>query len=126
MIEGILHHKDNPASLLRSAAVLWIINVLVFALWYWKLDAGGPLGRDQAVGPIRSSFLFPQMYKQPPDADWSPEFSDYLFLAFNTSTTFSPTDTPVLDRWAKIMSMFQSLLSLTIIAILAARAINVL
>jgi len=126
LIEGILDHKDNPASLLRSAAVLWIINVLVFALWYWKLDAGGPLGRDQAVGPIRSSFLFPQMYKQPPDADWSPEFADYLFLAFNTSTAFSPTDTPVLDRWAKIMSMFQSLLSLTIIAILAARAINVL
>ena len=126
LIEGILDHKDNPASLLRSAAVLWIINVLVFTLWYWKLDAGGPLGRDQTVGPIRSSFLFPQMYKQSPDADWSPEFLDYLFLAFNTSTAFSPTDTPVLDRWAKIMSMFQSLLSLTIIAILAARAINVL
>ena len=66
------------------------------------------------------------MYKQSPDADWSPEFLDYLFLAFNTSTAFSPTDTPVLDRWAKIMSMLQSLLSLTIIAVLAARAINVL
>jgi len=126
LIDGILLHKDNPAALLRSAAVLWIINVLVFALWYWKLDAGGPLGRDRAPRPLRSSFLFPQMAKQPPDINWSPEFLDYLFLAFNTSTAFSPTDTPVLDRWAKALTMLQSLLSLTILAILAARAINVL
>jgi hypothetical protein len=126
LIEGIPHHKDDPASLLRSAAVLWITNVLVFALWYWKLDAGGPLGRDLATGPIRSSFLFPQLCKQPPDLDWSPQFIDYLFLAFNTSTAFSPTDTPVLDGWAKAMSMVQALISLTILAVLAARAINVL
>ena len=66
------------------------------------------------------------MAKQPPDTNWSPEFLDYLFLAFNTSTAFSPTDTPILDRWAKAMSMLQALLSLTILAILAARAINVL
>jgi len=126
LIAGIPHHKDDPATLLRSAAVLWITNVLVFGLWYWKLDAGGPLGRDSAIGPIRSSFLFPQRCKQPPDLDWSPQFADYLFLAFNTSTAFSPTDTPVLDRWAKVCMMVQSLLSLTIIAVLAARAINVL
>jgi uncharacterized membrane protein len=126
LIQGLPHHKDEPATLLRAACVMWITNVLVFALWYWKLDAGGPLGRDQAVGPIRSSFLFPQMCKQPPDPDWSPEFLDYLFIAFNTSTAFSPTDTPVLDRWAKVLSMLQALLSLTILAVLAARAINVL
>ena len=126
LIQGIPHHKDDPAALLRAASVLWITNVLVFALWYWKLDAGGPLGRDQAVGPIRSSFLFPQMCKQPPETDWSPQFLDYLFLAFNTSTAFSPTDTPILDRWAKVLTMIQSLLSLTILAVLAARAINVL
>lgn len=126
LIEGLPDRKDVPAALLRSAGVLWISNVLVFALWYWKLDAGGPLGRDRATGPVRSSFLFPQMVKQPPDTDWSPEFLDYLFLAFNTSTAFSPTDTPVLDGWAKMLSMLQALLSLTIVAILAARAINVL
>jgi uncharacterized membrane protein len=126
LIAGLTHHKDDAATLLRSASVLWISNVLVFALWYWKLDAGGPLGRDHATGPIRSSFLFPQMCKQPPDLDWSPEFLDYLFLAFNTSTAFSPTDTPVLDRWAKVLSMLQALLSLTILAVLAARAINAL
>jgi uncharacterized membrane protein len=126
LIEGLPSRKDSPAALLRSAAVLWITNVLVFALWYWKLDAGGPLGRDRAKHPLRSSFLFPQMAKQPPDAEWSPEFLDYLFIAFNTSTAFSPTDTPVLGRWAKVLCMLQAVLSLTIIAVLAARAINVL
>ncbi len=66
------------------------------------------------------------MVKQPPDRDWAPEFIDYLFLAFNTSTAFSPTDTAVLDRWAKIGSMLQALISLTVLAVLAARAVNVL
>jgi len=126
LIQGLPGHKDEPAVLLRAAAVLWVTNVLVFALWYWKLDAGGPLGRDRARGPIQSSFLFPQLAKQPPDRDWAPEFIDYLFLAFNTSTAFSPTDTAVLDRWAKIGSMLQALISLTVLAVLAARAINVL
>jgi uncharacterized membrane protein len=126
LVAGLPHHQDEPATLLRAACLLWITNVVVFALWYWKLDAGGPLGRDLAIGPIRSSFLFPQMCKQPPDPDWSPEFLDYLFLAFNTSTAFSPTDTPVLDRWAKVLSMLQALLSLTILVVLAARAVNVL
>jgi uncharacterized membrane protein len=126
LIVGIPEHRDNPAPMLRAAAVLWVTNILVFALWYWKLDAGGPLGRDHAKRPIRSAFLFPQMVKEPPDLNWSPQFIDYLFLAFNTSTAFSPTDSAVLDRWAKVCMMVQSLLSLTIIAVLAARAINVL
>lgn len=128
LIQGLPGHKDKPAELLHSAAVLWITNVLVFALWYWKLDAGGPMGRDQHTGEhsVPSSFLFPQMLRQPLDTTWSPEFIDYLFLAFNTSTAFSPTDTAVLDGWAKIMTMLQSLISLSVLAILAARAINVL
>jgi hypothetical protein len=127
LVQGLPHHKDPPGTLLFSAGALWITNVLVFALWYWKLDAGGPLGRDQPGGASRSSFLFPQMVRQS-DADrsWSPEFIDYLFLAFNTSTAFSPTDTAVLSRWAKAAMMLQSLISLSIIALLAARAVNVL
>jgi hypothetical protein len=128
LIQGLPGHKDKPEELLRSAAVLWITNVLVFALWYWKLDAGGPAGRDlhTGEGPLPSSFLFPQMVRQPVDTSWSPEFIDYLFLAFNTSTAFSPTDTAVLDGWAKIMTMLQSLISLSVLVVLAARAINVL
>jgi uncharacterized membrane protein len=125
LIQGLPHHKESPASLLRSAALLWITNVLVFALWYWKLDAGGPLGRERP--DARSSFLFPQMMRNSEeDRYWSPMFFDYLYLAFNTSTAFSPTDTAVLSRWAKVLMMLQSLISLAIIALLAARAVNIL
>jgi uncharacterized membrane protein len=126
LIEGLPGHKDTPESLLRSASVLWITNILVFALWYWKLDAGGPVGREQRQGPVASSFWFPQLCRQPVDPSWSPEFLDYLFLAFNTSTAFSPTDTAVLDHWAKVLTMAQSLISLSVLVVLAARAINVL
>jgi hypothetical protein len=126
LIQGLPAHKDPPGTLLLSAALLWITNILVFALWYWKLDAGGPLGREKA--DARSSFLFPQMAMQPEQRDpsWSPMFFDYLFLAFNTSTAFSPTDTAILSRWAKALTMLQSIISLAIIALLAARAVNVL
>src|SRR5271157_2582511 len=103
LIQGLPHHRDSPTTLLRSASALWITNILVFALWYWKLDAGGPLGRDEAHGPLNSSFLFPQMLsREGQDSSWTPHFVDYLFLAFNTSTAFSPTDTAVLSRWAKL------------------------
>ncbi len=126
LISGLPSHRDTPASLLRSASVLWVTNILVFALWYWKLDAGGPVGRDERQGPVDSSFLFPQLCRQPVDPSWSPEFLDYLFVAFNTSTAFSPTDTAVLDHWAKVLTMAQSLISLSVLVVLAARAINVL
>lgn len=126
LIQGLPSHKDSAEALLRSASVLWVTNIIVFALWYWKVDAGGPVGRDNRTGPIESSFLFPQMCRQPVDPTWSPEFLDYLFLAFNTSTAFSPTDTAVLDGWAKILCMLQSLISLSVLVVLAARAINVL
>jgi len=127
LIYGIPKHTESPQALLRSAVALWFTNVLVFALWYWKLDAGGPLVRDRSRGRLDSSFLFPQMMNQSdPDPSWSPNFIDYLFLAFNTSTAFSPTDTAVLSRWAKVGMMLQSLISLTIVALLAARAVNIL
>lgn len=136
LIEGLPKHRESPETLLRSACALWIANVLVFALWYWRLDAGGPLERDRAVGLIKSNFLFPQMMMAAQEtadphiksryAGWSPQFLDYLYLAFNTSTAFSPTDTAVLTRGAKVAMMLQSLISLTIIALLAARAVGIL
>ncbi|HME12016.1 MAG TPA: hypothetical protein VKF79_04105 [Candidatus Acidoferrum sp.] len=127
LIYGIPRHTESPQALLRSASALWFTNVLVFALWYWKLDAGGPLGRDSSRGRLDSSFLFPQMMAPGGGYEsWSPNFMDYLFLAFNTSTAFSPTDTAVLSRWAKVGMMLQSLISLTIVALLAARAVNIL
>jgi hypothetical protein len=127
LIEGIPQHRFPPMTLLRSAGALWVTNVLVFALWYWKLDAGGPQRRETTRGCLDSSFLFPQMLmREDADPTWSPTFVDYLFLAFNTSTAFSPTDTAVLSRWAKAGMMLQSIISLTIVALVAARAVNVL
>ncbi len=127
LIQGLPGHRESPRALLRSAGALWLTNILVFALWYWKLDAGGPLERDRRRGRVESSFLFPQMTTHDGlNSGWSPHFMDYLFLAFNTSTAFSPTDTAVLSRWAKLGMMLQSLMSLTIIALLAGRAVNIL
>jgi hypothetical protein len=132
LIGALPTRKDGPLALLLSAASLWATNILVFALWYWRLDAGGPHQRDRRSEHAEGSFLFPQMsmteeaLRDAGQQDWSPNFVDYLFLAFNTSTAFSPTDAPVLTRWAKILMMLQSLISLLIIALLAARAVNML
>jgi len=132
LVDALPAGKEAPQQLLLSAASLWTTNILVFALWYWRLDAGGPYQRDKRPGHSEGAFLFPQMtlnkeaLREAGQQDWSPNFIDYLFLAFNTSTAFSPTDTLVLARWAKILMMLQSLLSLLIIALLAARAVNIL
>lgn len=125
-------HKESPLELLRSAAALWLSNILLFALWYWRLDAGGPHQRDLRPGHSDGAFLFPQMTMTAEarnatgNAGWSPRFIDYLFLAFNTSTAFSPTDVPILSRWAKVLMMLQSIISLVIVVLLAARAVNIL
>jgi hypothetical protein len=132
LITALPEHKINPSQLLRSAASLWVANILVFASWYWRLDAGGPHERDKTPGHTDGAFLFPQMTMDPAakiaagEHEWEPNFVDYLFLAFNTSTAFSPTDVPVLSRWAKILMMVQALISLLVIALLAARAVNIL
>jgi hypothetical protein len=127
LITRLLSHADPPQELLRAAAVLWVTNILVFASWYWRLDAGGPNERDRRKAHDDGAFLFPQMIT-PWDSDknWRPGFVDYLFLAFNTSTAFSPTDVPVLSRWAKVMMMVQASISLVTVALLAARAVNIL
>jgi len=132
LVTALPSKKVTPIALLLAAASLWVTNILVFALWYWRLDAGGPHQRDKRAAHSEGAFLFPQMtmseaaLRQTGQRRWSPNFVDYLFLAFNTNTAFSPTDVPVLARWAKVLMMVQSLLSLLIIALLAARAINLL
>jgi hypothetical protein len=127
LVAAIAKHEIDPKTLLRSAVALWVTNVLVFALWYWRLDAGGPHEREKVSGHKAGAFLFPQMnLGANSDPHWSPNFVDYLFLAFNTSTALSPADTPALSRWAKILMMIQATISLAIIALLAARAVNIL
>ena len=136
LVLSLPRHTVPPAQLLKVAAVLWTSNVLVFASWYWRLDAGGPTERDLRESHTDGAFLFPQMSL--PDSlaesmraarggkNWSPDFVDYLFLAFMSSMAFSPTDVPVLSRWAKGLMMVQSSVSLLTIALLAARAVNIL
>ncbi|MDB4881879.1 MAG: hypothetical protein JWL95_645 [Gemmatimonadetes bacterium] len=135
LLLGLVRHSESATSLLRSAAVLWLTNVIVFASWYWRLDAGGPNERERREAHTSGAFLFPQMSLSAPsdsstslaeDIGWRPSFVDYLFLAFNTSTALSPTDVPVLSSWAKLTMMLQSLISLTTIVLLAGRAVNLL
>lgn len=132
LIAALPSHKEAPQDLLRSAAALWLANILVFASWYWRLDAGGPRARELRGVHTDGAFLFPQMTlnqqvkREMREQCWSPGFVDYLFLAFNTSTAFSPTDVPVLSRWAKLLMMVQALISFATVALLAARAVNIL
>ena len=135
LILALVHHKAEASALLRSASVLWVTNVIVFASWYWRLDAGGPNARERREAHTEGAFLFPQMTFPAPngvdqtiaeEAGWRPHFVDYLFVAFNTSTAFSPTDAPVLSKWAKIAMMLQAIISFTTVVLIAARAVNIL
>jgi hypothetical protein len=132
LVAAIPLHEESPVEMLRSAAALWITNILVFASWYWRLDAGGPRERERRGVHTDGAFLFPQMTldqqakKAMGEERWSPGFVDYLFLAFNTSTAFSPTDSPVLSPWAKSLMIVQALISFATVALLAARAVNII
>ena len=126
LISSSLSGRTPAPALLEDAALLWVINVVAFAVWYWEVDGGGPAQRHRE-GHDSEDFLFPQMnFDDKTARAWSPGFLDYLFLAFNTSTAFSPTDTAVLSRRAKVLMMVQALLSLLILAVLVSRAVNTL
>lgn len=129
LITAMSSKTEPPVLLLKSASILWVTNFLVFSLWYWRLDAGGPHEREKRGMHTAGAFFFPQMMyklKEPDGRDWIPNFIDYLFLAFSTSTTLGPTDTPVLSRWAKLLTAVQALISLLCVAILASRAVGLL
>lgn len=132
LVRAVVRAEEPAPELLRSAIALWAVNILVFASWYWRLDAGGPRERGKKPGHRHGAFYFPQM-SMPDEVrqamcekDWKPGFVDYLFLAFNTSTALSPTDTAALTRWAKVLMMVQAAISITIIVLLAGRAVNIL
>jgi hypothetical protein len=132
LVTTIPGRKDPPLALLSSGGALWLTNVLVFALWYWRLDGGGPTKRETAHEFGSRSFVFPQMQIEKMERRtfgverWRPGFVDYLFVAFTTSSTFGPTDAPILTHWAKLLAMMQILISLTIMVLLISRAVGVL
>jgi uncharacterized membrane protein len=112
--------------LLGRGAAIWVANVIVFSLWYWQVDRGGPAERA-AGSPTRASFAFPEnATPELAPAGWRPAYPDYLYLAYTNATAFSPTDTLPVRRWAKLTMMVQSTLSLVIAILVVARAINVL
>jgi hypothetical protein len=112
--------------LLASSIVVWVSNVLIFSLLYWRIDRGGPEARANNEG-TKPDWLFPQA-GAPEDAppDWRPTFVDYLFLGFSTATAFSPTDALPMTSRAKMLMMLESTMSLGTIVVVASRAINIL
>ena len=105
---------------------MWVVNVLLFALWYWQLDGGGPLARP-ACPPAQRDFLFPQQLEPAfADSGWRPLFLDYLYVSFTNATAFSPTDAMPLSRWAKMLMLVESAISLALAVMVVARAVNIL
>jgi hypothetical protein len=132
LVATLASHKQAPLRLLRSGAELWLTNVLVFSLWYWRLDGGGPNVRDKHPEFGSRSFVFPQMQIEKSERErfgverWRPGFVDYLFISFTQSSTFGPTDAPLLARWAKLLTIVQIFISLSIVILLISRAVGVL
>jgi len=112
--------------LLLTGGSIWLTNVIVFSLWYWQFDGGGPVARALTPSGV-PDFLFPQMTsKEYAPPDWRPEYVDYLYLSFTNAMAFSPTDVMPLSRWTKMTMLVQSLVSLIIAVLVIARAVNIL
>src|SRR6266852_6392881 len=121
-------HAGTGRTLLLDAINIWVTNVVIFALWFWALDRGGPAARG-LVSERKNDFLFTQQQAIVDPAqfsNWSPGFIDYLFLAFTNATAFSPTDTFPLTVRAKLLMMAESVISLATIALVASRAVGIL
>lgn len=123
----LLHHKvPNGRELIVAGVLIWLTNFLIFALYYWEIDRGGPVRR--AAGHDRApDFLFPQMSDDRIEPrDWRPHFVDYLYVSLTNSTAFSPTDTMPLTAVAKIMMGVQALVSFVTVGLIVSRAVNIL
>jgi uncharacterized membrane protein len=123
----LLHHKvSNGPALIVSGVLIWLTNFLIFALWYWELDRGGP-GRRAAGHDSPPDFLFPQMTDDRIEPlHWRPHFVDYLYVSLTNATAFSPTDTMPLTPMAKSVMGVQALVSLVTIGLIVSRAVNIL
>jgi hypothetical protein len=117
---------SNAITLLSTGASIWLTNIIAFSLWYWELDRGGPVARALAIKRY-PDFQFVQMTNPdlaPPG--WEPMFADYFYLSFTNASAFSPTDVMPLSRWAKMLMLVQSAASLVTVALVIARAVNIL
>ena len=126
LVNGAYTEAATASTLLRAALHMWVVNVLLFGLWYWQLDGGGPLDRPACV-QTRRDFLFPQQAEPAfAESGWQPQFLDYLYVSFTNATAFSPTDAMPLSRWAKMLMLVQSAISLALAVMVVARAVNIL
>lgn len=126
LIHALLYGANTSGRPLVYASVpVWLTNIIVFGLWYWELDRGGPAARQQSRHR-RPDFLFPQMSTPGSSPGWVPNFLDYFYTSFTNATAFSPTDTMPLTDWAKLLMMLQSLASLVTVAVVVSRAVNIL
>jgi uncharacterized membrane protein len=123
----LLHHNvADGRGLIVAGVLIWLTNLLIFALWYWEMDRGGP-GRRAAGRDGPPDFLFPQMSDDRIEPrDWRPKFVDYLYVSLTNNTAFSPTDTMPLTPMAKAVMGVQSVVSLLTIGLIVSRAVNIL
>ena len=129
LVVGILQQAafTTPSDLLTAGSVTWITNVIAFALWYWYLDGGGPVARALDEPTRRPAFRFrEQDIPELLEDGWYPQFVDYLTLSFNISTAFGAADVSPIRHWAKLWTMTEAAISLTLVALVVARAVNVL
>jgi len=129
LVGGILRGSSftDASDLLIIGAVVWTTNVITFSLWFWDLDAGGAAARARGSTEISPAFVFPEMtVPHLVPVTWYPHYADYLALSFTTAMAFSPTDTLPIRRWAKLMMIAESTISLAVAALVIARAINIL
>jgi hypothetical protein len=127
LVDALVHGTlKKPEQLLLNGGAIWLTNVIVFALWFWEVDRGGPAARANARDEY-PDFLFPQMtLPEMAGRDWEPNFVDYFYVSFTNATAFSPTDTLPLARWAKLAMLGESVVSLVTVALVVARAVNIL
>ena len=128
------HYGPTAHDLLGSGALVWASNVIVFALWFYELDSGGPAERARHEGARSfptADFLFPQMSADDRriaciNGHWKPKLLDYVYLSFTNALAFSPTDTMPLSRWSKVLMLIESMISFTTVGLILARSVNIL
>ncbi len=124
----VVGHRPTlgAVSLLASGGAVYLTNIVVFGLWYWEWESGGPVARARSGRP-RPDLAFPQDLSNSVAAPgWAPTFADYLYVSYTNATAFSPTDTMPLSRWAKLLMMLQSAVALVTVGLVVARAVNIL
>ena len=128
LVIGLVNGKEGTTAgpLLVTGGAIWLTNVIVWGLWYWEFDRGGPVARANA-DRMYPDFQFAQMATpQLAPPDWEPAFADYLYLSFTNAAAFSPTDVLPLSRWAKMGMTAQATVSIVTVALVVARAVNIL